>query len=260
MEESASRFAKASFDFAQDERVIDSDSESVLKKMPTELQVYMTQFLGDSAAEILKNIMRLSMVDKHFNALITQHKKSSGILIRDRLDENKIVEEFRNILHSGNLKLIKLFDEFGLIDQETQKEFIMAVLLELLDLIRYFPSQIENLDRIKEFFKSGIITAYQPSLSQEGDTTTPLDAIGFAYKSATSTQEENALKDLMIFLIKEGFVNIHDEDALGRNQLIVRAKNKQNFKLAEFLVKQVNPNYQPQREEIQLILSHDLFN
>ena len=63
---------------------------TIEEALPAEMHLYVTQFLGSTLAETLKNIASLARVDKYFNALITQNPTYIGAMLKDKFGDERL--------------------------------------------------------------------------------------------------------------------------------------------------------------------------
>ena len=104
--------------------------------LPAEMNLYVTQFLGSTLAETLKNIAKLSEVDKYFNSLITQNQKSIGPMLRDRFGDERL-KILENAAKTGKSEVIAKLLSLNLIRSNDIKNIQQTLLDSAMESLNY---------------------------------------------------------------------------------------------------------------------------
>jgi hypothetical protein len=160
-----------------------------IKELPSELQVYLTQFLGSSLAETLKNIASLSLVDKYFNSLIAEHRNYVAKMLKNRFPGQGI-PIVQNAAEKNNFIPIHKLLEMGLVN-----------ISDVLDIV----VDQRALALIDNLYEKGFLRN-EPFIRRWDDVlVTPLDYVmSKDYVPSQGIEQPNSPRPIIIKIIENG--------------------------------------------------------
>jgi len=201
------------------------DEESILHRLPTELQVYLLPFLGSSVTELIDNINKLSLVDTYFRDLLQANRESMKQYILKKFGLVAIKNHLKKAIVSGDLKVVRLLGIYVL-DQTIINESIFSVIEELLRKRSY--------DGLKILFDRKIITLDNPV-----NLSWPLLSKILSFAKIDDTDDLEKFKEFLRYLITTKNWNVNMPINFARTETpFSRALILQKVPLVQFLLEQ----------------------
>lgn len=132
--------------------------QKTIEDLPKELYGYMTQFLGDTVADTIKNIQSLAQVNKHFHDIINNNPELIGNVIKNKFERREILNSLKDAMVNYNANLLKYLFRLGLVSSKDKVPFYSQTAMDYAINVSDMAGKInpKGLKLIQALLKGGV--------------------------------------------------------------------------------------------------------